>query len=113
MATTADLSPFRSGSVNEIRKISKSADQRNRERIAARFGQAGLLLHIVCKMRKRIALCQTAFIADFFIASSKRHRLECDKRNLLWVRSCELDDWSNLIVIDSVNERYHQDDFHS
>src|SRR4030095_17223339 len=97
MTSAANLSPFRIWSMNEIGKISKSADQRNRKPTASRFCQTGLLFHIVRKMRKRITLSQTAFITDFFISSGEGNGLECDEGDLLWIRSREFNNRSDLI----------------
>ncbi len=59
---------------------------------------------------KRVALAQTAFRSDVFVAAGKRNRLECDEGDLLRIVHRELDDGADLIVIDVVDERDNQND---
>ena len=61
-------------------------------------------------MRKRVALAQTAFRSDFFVASGEGNRLERNERNFLGVLHRELYDRSHLIVVHVVDDGRNQHD---
>jgi len=62
-------------------------------------------------MRKRIALAQTPFRSDVFVAPGERNRLEADEGDLLGVLHREFDDGADLVVVDVVNDGDDQHDF--
>jgi len=64
-------------------------------------------------VRKRVALPQTPFRRDVFVASRERNRLEAYERNLLGVFHRELYDRPHLIVVHVVDDGHHQHDLNS
>src|SRR5687768_4942294 len=61
-------------------------------------------------MRQRVALLQTTLFGDQLVASSERHRLECDERDLLRILECKADDRSDLVVVDTVDQGGDEND---
>src|ERR1700741_1424441 len=49
-------------------------------------------------------------LGDLFVATGERNRLERQERNLLRIVERETNDRTDLIVVDTVYERRHQDD---
>ena len=62
-------------------------------------------------MRKRVALAQTAFRSDVFVAAGERNRLEGHEGDLLRVFHRELHDRAHLIVVHVVDDGDDQHDF--
>ncbi len=90
MAAAAQLAPSRLRAVHQIAPIGEGGDERNREPVARRLAQAGLVLHVVRQVRKRVALRRAALVGDGFVAAGERDRLEREERNLLGVIQREL-----------------------
>ena len=59
-------------------------------------------------MRQRIALGVAFLVGDVLVAPGERYRLERDEADLVAVLECELDDRSDLIVVDGVHDRDDQ-----
>src|SRR3989442_13935587 len=64
-------------------------------------------------MRQSIALAQTAFRCDVFIAAGKGNGLERDESNLFRIIHCETDDRSDLIVVYALDQSHNQNDLHA
>src|SRR5207247_6543619 len=60
---------------------------------------------------ERIAPLRAQLIGNIFIPAGKRNRLESDRLNLVDVLRRELDDLTDGIVVDAVDDRHHQRDF--
>src|ERR1044072_8049999 len=56
-------------------------------------------------MGKRVTLLQTTLRRDLFVTAGERNRLERQERNLLGIVEGEPDDRSDLIVVDSIDQR--------
>src|SRR4029077_2856578 len=78
-AAARERAPLRIGAVNEIRESRKGGDERDGEPVAGRFNLADLAANVLRKMRKGVALTQTAFRGNVFVAAGERNRLEADK----------------------------------
>jgi hypothetical protein len=61
-------------------------------------------------VRQRIALLIPLFVGDLLVAAGERHRLERDEADLVAVLQRELDDRSDLIVVDRVDDRHDEAD---
>src|SRR6185369_3825239 len=110
VTTARNLAPLGIRTVNEIRKVRKGAHQRKREPIARGFGNTNLVLHVVRQVRERVTLLQTTLRSDLFVTAGKRNRLERKERNLLRIVECKANDRTNLVVVDTVDERRNQND---
>ena len=84
--------------------------KRDREPVAHRLAQPGLILHVVRQVRQRVALRLAAIVRDRFVAAGERNRLEREERNLLRIVQRELDDAAHLLVIDAVDDGGHRHD---
>src|SRR6185436_2368515 len=113
VASAGDLSPFGVWTMYKIRKVSKRSHQRQREPIARRFSDTNLVLHIVREVRQRVALLQTTLRSDLFVATGERNRLERQKRDLLRIVECEANDRTDLIVVDTVDQRRNENDLNA
>src|SRR6266481_7761805 len=111
VAAAGERAPLGIGTVNKVGEPSKGGDERDREPIAGRLNLAYLLADVFREMGKRVALAQTAFRGDVFVAAGERNRLEADKGDLLGVLYREFDDGANLVVVDVVNDGDDQHDF--
>ena len=69
-----------------------------------RLADAGLVLHVVRQMRQRIALRRPALRRDLLVAAGERHGLERQEVDPLRVVERELDDASDLLVVDAVDD---------
>ena len=56
MAAAAELAPIRIRPVHQIREIGERAHEADREPVAHRLAETGLILHVVRQMRQRVAL---------------------------------------------------------
>ncbi len=110
VAAAGNLSPFGLRPVNHVGEIGERAHQRKREPIARRFGDADLFLHVQRQVRQRVTLLQAALFGDVLVAAGERNRLERDERDLLRIFQRETNDRSDLVVIDAVDQRGHQND---
>src|SRR5271156_1219577 len=109
-ATTAHLSPHGIGGVGQVREIREWANERDGEPVASRFDSAHLSTDVLSQVRKRVALAQTSFRSDFFVAPGEGNGLERNERDLLGVLHRELHDRANLIVIHVVDDGGNQHD---
>src|SRR5205809_920705 len=105
MASAGELAPVVLWSVNEVGPIREGAHERNREPIANRLAQPGLVLHIVSHVRESVALSLPALVGYLFIAAGERDGLEGKELNLLGIVERELDDSPDLFVVDAVDDR--------
>ena len=88
----------------------KRAHERDREPVAHRLADAGLVLHVVREVRQRVALRARRSSRDLLVAAGERHRLEREEVDLLRVVERELDDAADLLVVDAVDDRDDRDD---
>ena len=77
------------------------------------LAQSDLILHVVRKVRERVALRLSALVGDFFVAAGKGNRLEAQERNDLRIVEREADHRAHLLVVDAVNNRDDRYDFHA
>ena len=61
-------------------------------------------------MRQRVALRVTALVGDGLVASGKRNRLEREERDALRIIERELDDASDLLVVEVVDDGDYRND---
>src|SRR5262249_37322268 len=87
------------------------AEQRYREPVAVRVGDADLAVYVVRHVRERVALAQAAVVGDVFVAARERDGLERDEAYLFRIVEREADDRATLVIVDGVDERGDQDDF--
>ena len=104
MAAAAQLAPIRVRSVDQIGEIGERAHEGDREPVANRFAESGLILHVVRQMRQRVALGLAALVGDGFVAAGERHRLEAQERNLLRIVEREAHHRAHLLVVDAVDD---------
>src|SRR4029077_19462420 len=64
-------------------------------------------------MRQRIALRGATIVGARFIPAGKRYRLEGEESNLLGIVEGELDDASDLLVVDAVHNRDYRNNLNS
>src|SRR5437868_2300247 len=62
------------------------------------------------EVRERIALRSAALVGDGFVTASERYWLEREETDLLGVVEGELDDASNLLVVDAIHNRDNGND---
>ncbi len=110
MAAAAQRAPIRPGTADEVRDVRHDARRRQREPVAQRLADAGLLPQVFREMRERVALRVPLLVADVFVAAGERDRLERDEADLVAVRQRELDDRPDLIVVDGVDDGHHEAD---
>src|SRR6185369_9652368 len=72
-----------------------------------------LVLQIVRHARECVAPLRAQLVGDIFIASGKRNRLKRDRLHLVDVLRGKLDDLTDTIVVDTVNDRHDEGDFDS
>ncbi len=65
------------------------------------------------QMRKRVALGGAAIVGYSFVAAGEADRLEAQEADRLRIVERELDDSSDLLVVDAVHDRDHRNDFNS
>ena len=110
VATAAQLAPIGLRPVNQVAPVGEGGDEGDREPVAGRLAEAGLILHVVRQVGKRVALGDAALVGDGFIAAGEGDGLEREERNLLGVVEGELDDAAHLLVIDPVDDGDDGDD---
>src|SRR5277367_4590517 len=64
-------------------------------------------------MRQRVALGFAAVVGYRFVAAGEAYWLEGQESDSLGIVQGELDDSSDLLVVDAVNDGYYRDDFYS
>ncbi len=99
--------------MDDVRPVGEGGHERDREPVADRLADAGLLLHVVREMRQRVALRGAPFRRDLFVAAGERHRLERQEVDPLRVVERELDDAADLLVVDAVDDRDDRHDVHT
>src|SRR5271156_3182265 len=60
-------------------------------------------------MRERVTLRGAAIIGDGFVASGEGNRLKTEKTDLLGIVERELNDASDLLVVNAVDNGHHRD----
>src|SRR2546427_6268265 len=65
------------------------------------------------EVRKRVALLQTPLRCNRLVTAGKRNWLKGKESNLFRIVERETNDRSNLIIVDAVNQRGHQDNLDS
>src|SRR5271165_5321171 len=110
VAATAQRAPILVGTVNQVGPIGEGAHERNGEPVAGGLAQSGLALHVVREVRERVALRVTALVGDFFVAAGERNRLERQERDSFGVVERELNDASDLFVVEVVDDGDHRHD---
>ncbi len=96
------------GPQHQIGDVGHDARRRQRIPVAQRFGHPRLPLQIFREMRERVALRVPLGVADFFVPSRERHRLERDEADFVAVLERELHDRPDLIVVHGVDDRDDQ-----
>ena len=72
-----------------------------------------MVFHVVRQMAQRVALCLAAIVGHGFVAAGEAHRLEAEEADRLGIVERELDDASDLLVVDAVHDRHDRNDFHA
>ena len=98
------------GSVDEVGPVGEGAHEGDREPVAHRLAEAGLVLHVVRQVRQRVALRRAALVGDLLVAAGEGDRLEREEVDLLRVVERELDDAADLLVVDAVDDGGDGDD---
>ncbi len=79
---------------------------RKREPIAQRLNvSVELIFQIVRHARERVAPLLAHLVGDIFVAAGERNRLERDRLNLVDVLRGKLDDLTDAVVVDVVDDR--------
>ena len=110
VAAARELAEFLLGAVRHVGPVGEAAHERDREPVADRLADAGLVLHVVRQVRQRVALRVAALVGDFLVAAGERHRLEREEVDLLRVVERELDDAADLLVVHAVDDGDDRDD---
>ena len=105
MTAARELAPLRVRSVHHVGPVGEGAHEGDREPVARRLAEGGLLLHVVRQVRQRVALRPTPLVRDLFVAAGEADRLERQEVDLLRVVERELDDAPDLLVVDPVHNR--------
>ncbi len=110
MASAGELAPVGVRSVNQIGPVREGAHERDREPVTRRLAQTSLSTHVMREMRERITLCSAALVRNRLVTTGKGNRLERKEVDLLGVVESELDDASDLLVVDAVDDRRYGND---
>ena len=105
MASAGELTPLAIRPVDDVGPVGERRHERDREPVADRLADAGLVLHVVREVRQRVALRGAALRRHFLVAAGERHRLERQEVDPLRVVERELDDAADLLVVDAVDDR--------
>src|SRR6516225_146248 len=95
----------------QVGPIGEGTHEGDREPVASGLAQSGLALHVVCQVRERIALRVTTLVGDLFVAPGERNRLEREERDTLRIVERELNDASDLLVVQAVDNSHYRNDF--
>ena len=90
--------------MHQIGPIGECAHERNREPVADRLTDAGLIFHVVREVRKRVPLRIAAIIGNRFIAAGEGNRLEAQERNFLRIGQRETNHRAHLFVVHAVDQ---------
>ena len=105
VAAAGQLAPVAIRPVHQVGPVGERRHERDREPVAQRLADAGLVLHVVRQVRQRVALRLPALGRDLLVAAGERHRLEREEVDLARVVERELDDAADLLVVDAVDDR--------
>ena len=105
MAAAGDLTPLGTRPVNQVGKVGESAHDRNWEPVALGNANAGLVLDVVGQVRQRVALSGATVFCDFLVTTGEGDWLEAEERDLLGVVEGKLNDATDLLVVDAVDDR--------
>ena len=105
VAAAGELAPLAVGPVDDVRPVGEGGHERDREPVADRLADAGLVLHVVRQVRQRVALRRAALRRDLLVAAGERDRLEREEIDPLRIVERELDDPAHLLVVDAVDDR--------
>ena len=111
VAAAGERTPLGFVALDHVREARKGADEGDGEPVAGRLDLADLLADVLGKMRKRVALAETAFRSDVFVAASEGNRLEADEGDFLGIFHRELHDRTDLVVVHVVDDGDHEHDF--
>src|SRR5436190_18810043 len=64
----------------------------------------------MCKVGQRVTLLQATLRRDVLVAARKAHRLERDERDLFGILESKANDRADLVVVDAVDQRGHEND---
>src|SRR6185369_15330833 len=70
-----------------------------------------LIFHVVSQVRERVTLLQAALGSDCLVTTGKRNRLKRKKGNLLRIVQSKSNNRSDLVVVNSVDQRRNQNNF--
>src|SRR6266481_4101846 len=104
VASAAELSPIRTGTMNQIGPVREGGHKRNGKPVTLGLAQARLVLYIMRQMAQRIALRVTAIFCDFLVAPGKRNRLKTEEADGLGIVQSKLNDPAYLLIVDAVND---------
>ncbi len=110
VAAAVELAPVFVGPVEQVDHVAEGRERRQREPVPIGARHAGLLGDVVRKVAQRVALLLPQLVRDVLVAAGEAHRLEADHGDLVGVLHGELDDGPDLIVVQAVDDRHHQDD---
>ena len=110
VAAARQLAELAIRSVDDVGPVGEGGHERDREPVADRLADAGLVLHVVRQMRQRVALRFAALDGHLLVAAGERHRLERQEVDPLRVVERELDDAADLLVVDPVDDGDDRDD---
>src|SRR5579884_1325562 len=110
VAAAAQLAPVRIRTMHQVREVGERTHEADGEPVANGFADSGLLLHVVRQMGKSVALGFPALVGNRLVTSGKGDRLEREERNLLRIIERELDNVTNLLVVDTVQNRDDRND---
>src|SRR5438874_5117443 len=99
--------------MHQIGPVAEGGHERNREPVALGFAKAGLTFYVVGEMRKRVALRFAAIVGDGFVAASEADRLERQEADLLRIIQRELNDATDLLVVNAVDNCHHRNNFNA
>src|SRR3982074_1082004 len=88
--------------VQNIGPVGKRAHEANRIPVAGRYAEPSLIFDVMRQVRQRVTLRLPAIVGDGFIASRERNRLEAEEANLLRIVERELNNASDLLVVNAV-----------
>src|SRR6202166_5421969 len=97
--------------MHDVSPIAERAQERDRIPIARRNAKPSLILHVVRQVSEGVTLCLPAIVGDGLIASSEGNRLEAEESDLLRIVERELNDASNLLVVDAVDDGHNGHNF--
>src|SRR5882757_9254502 len=111
VAAAGERTPLGFVALDHVGKAGKGADEGDREPVAGRLNLADLVADVLRKMRKGVALAETALRSNVFVAAGKGNRLEADERDFLGVFHREFHDGADLVIVHVVDDGDDQHDF--